>query len=46
MPDVFCEAADASDDRDDEGVRLRCCVCLEDEALGADGAKYEPCTVV
>lgn len=39
MPDCVVEELDDSDDRDDDGVRLRCC-----PAVG--GAKYEPFAVV
>jgi len=35
MPEFDCEAVEASDDRDDEGVRLRCCCWF------VDVAKYE-----
>lgn len=45
MPDVVWEAADASDDRDDEGVRLRCCGCPDAVAAAAGGAKYDPLAV-
>ena len=38
MPDCVVEELDDSDDRDDDGVRLRC--------PAAGGAKYEPFAVV
>jgi hypothetical protein len=41
MPDAVWDAADdASDDRDEEGVRLLGCGCFEEALLGCC-AKYE-----
>lgn len=40
MPDGGWEPLDASDDRDEDGVRLRC-DCL----VAVGGAKYEPFAV-